>query len=355
MTTVKEYIKTLLKLAINNNPKVLEVIRNSKAVVQNFDPNQPRVPKGNPNGGQFAGSNKSHYASYNDFVNEFSDYIEDVPEDYEISDVEEALKDLGVSENQPKIIKTPIEEVELRADRVEHIINGGGDGHLPDKTRYKCVNKMLATLERPNIIVGYDNGNKGYYKVFKGGNKNKNQVVSIHKDKNGDFVYTAMPSDKGSNYFIKQINKGNILYKKAAGTQKNAAVNNIITDIQEDFNPMFKNNETHNNKEQDMALLDELKKLITKVENDKGEDMDKEKAKNEKVDKRKLIDEVAGMMKSAGADDELIRTAIGKMEKIAYDKSEAGTADNACEEVKNKITKSLTLNQEQLKKYSNII
>ena len=59
-----------------------------------------------------------------------------------------------------------------------------------------------------------------------------------------------------------------------------------------------------------MALLDELKKLITKVENDKGEDMDdKEKVENEKVDKRKLIDEVAGIMKSAGADDEKIRTA----------------------------------------------
>ncbi len=181
---------------------------------------------------------------------------------------------------------------------------------MPDKTRYKCINKMLATLERPNIIVGYDNGNKGYYKVFKGENKNKNQIVSIHKDENGDFVYTAMPSDKGSNYFIKQINKGNILYKKAAGTQKNAAVNNIITDNRENFNPDIKNN-VQNDKEQDMALLDELKKLITKVENDKGEDMDdnKEKIENEKVDKRKLIDEVAGIMKSAGADDEKIRTA----------------------------------------------
>ena len=180
---------------------------------------------------------------------------------------------------------------------------------MPDKTRYKCINKMLATLERPNIIVGYDNGNKGYYKVFKGENKNKNQIVSIHKDENGDFVYTAMPSDKGSNYFIKQINKGNILYKKAAGTQKNAAVNNIITDNRENFNPDVKNN-VQNNKEQDMALLDELKKLITKVENDKGEDMDDEKKiENEKVDKRKLIDEVAGIMKSAGADDEKIRTA----------------------------------------------
>ena len=82
-----------------------------------------------------------------------------------------------------------------------------------------------------------------------------------------------------------------------------------------------------------MALLDELKKLITKVENDKGEDMDdKEKVENEKVDKRKLIDEVAGIMKSAGADDEKIRTAIAKMEKLAYDKSEAGTADNEKED-----------------------
>lgn len=58
----------------------------------------------------------------------------------------------------------------------------------------------------------------------------------------------------------------------------------------------------------------------------------KEKVENEDVDKRKLIDEVAGIMKSAGCDDEAIRTAIGKMEKIGYDKSEAGTADNEDEE-----------------------
>ena len=99
----------------------------------------------------------------------------------------------------------------------------------------------------------------------------------------------------------------------------------------EDFNPDIKNN-VQNNKEQDMALIDELKKLITKVENDKGEDMDENEVKNEKVDKRKLIDEVAGIMKSAGADDEKIRTAIAKMEKLAYDKSEAGTADNEKED-----------------------
>ena len=44
--------------------------------------------------------------------------------------------------------------------------------------------------------------------------------------------------------------------------------NIIITDNREDFNSDIKNN-VQNNKEQDMALLDELKKLITKVENDK--------------------------------------------------------------------------------------
>ena len=65
-----------------------------------------------------------------------------------------------------------------------------------------------------------------------------------------------------------------------------------------------------------MALLDKVKNLISQVENEA-----------EKTDKRKLIDEVAGMMKSAGCDDEVIRTAIAKMEKIGYDESEAGKAD----------------------------
>lgn len=81
----------------------------------------------------------------------------------------------------------------------------------------------------------------------------------------------------------------------------------------------------NNNKEQTMALLEDLKKLITKVENDKGDD-DME-IKNEKVDKRKLIDEVAGMMNEAGCSQEIIRTAVEKMEKIGYNDSEK-SADN---------------------------
>lgn len=68
---------------------------------------------------------------------------------------------------------------------------------------------------------------------------------------------------------------------------------------------------------------------LMKAKNEEEKKDEKEpKAENEDVDKRKLIDEVAGMMKSAGCDDEVIRTAIAKMEKIGYDKSEAKTADN---------------------------
>ena len=93
-------------------------------------------------------------------------------------------------------------------------------------------------------------------------------------------------------------------------------------------NYILKKNKANNDKETEMALLEELKKLITKVENDKGDDMDdKEKIENEKVDKRKLIDEVGGILKGK-VDDEIIRTIIGKLEKVAYDESEAGKADN---------------------------
>lgn len=85
----------------------------------------------------------------------------------------------------------------------------------------------------------------------------------------------------------------------------------------------------NNSKEHDMALIEELKKLITKVENDKGENM----VNNEKEDKRKLIDEVGGILKGK-VDDEIIRTIIKKMEEASYNKSEAGTADNEKEEDK---------------------
>ncbi len=50
-------------------------------------------------------------------------------------------------------------------------------------------------------------------------------------------------------------------------------------------------------------------------------------SKDEEVDKRKLIDEIGGILKGK-VDDELIRTIMGKAEKLAYNESEAGSADD---------------------------
>ena len=186
----------------------------------------------------------------------------------------------------------------------------------------------------PEVIYGYDDVS------FTGKNKIGRETITYKKSFNdGTIMYVEEIRDKRKTLTI------NTMYKyKNTGNPRTFVDNNnplsnasiyIITDIQEDFNPDI--NKVHNNKEQDMALIDELKKLITKVENEKpeGENMDDDKKiENEKVDKRKLIDEVAGIMKSAGADDEKIRTAIAKMEKLAYDKSEAGTADNEKEDDK---------------------
>ena len=46
-----------------------------------------------------------------------------------------------------------------------------------------------------------------------------------------------------------------------------------------------------------------------------------------KVDKRKLIDEVGGILKGK-VDDEIIRTVMKKMEEASYNKSESGEADD---------------------------
>lgn len=66
-----------------------------------------------------------------------------------------------------------------------------------------------------------------------------------------------------------------------------------------------------------MSLLEKITDLISQVNNEA-----------EKEDKRKGIDEIGGILKSAGVDDEIIRTVIKKCEELSYEESEAGTADN---------------------------
>lgn len=147
--------------------------------------------------------------------------------------------------------------------------------------------------------------NKKYNDLFKNFDlKFGGETEPVFAYKGKDIVGVVMPIYAREQSYSKTVN------------------NEIEEELTEDKNQLKL--KIDNSKEQEM-LLDELKKLIFKVENSKEND---EMIDNEKVDKRKLIDEVAGIMKSAGCDDEDIRMAIGKMEKIGYDKSEDGSADN---------------------------
>ena len=125
-------------------------------------------------------------------------------------------------------------------------------------------------------------------------------------------------------------------------------VTNSITHNQTDFNPDVTINkavnkyqkvydyirntegEPMNNETKTIfsQLMDALKaRNEAEDEKEKEKEKQKETAANEDVDKRKLIDEVGGILKGK-VDEEVWRTVIGKLEKVAYDKSEAGTADN---------------------------
>lgn len=83
-------------------------------------------------------------------------------------------------------------------------------------------------------------------------------------------------------------------------------------------------------KHEDNEDVRTIAKLAEKLAYEKSEDgtADNE-CKVENEDKRKLIDEIGGILKGK-VDDEIIRTVMKKAEELAYEKSEAGTADNKC-------------------------
>jgi len=135
-------------------------------------------------------------------------------------------------------------------------------------------------------------------------------------------------------YNVHEINKTSVRSESKNSINTIGSSKNIINDVKEKCNPIRVKKE----EEREMALLEELKKLVASVENAKEvEDDDCNKVENEHVDKRELIDEVGGILKDK-VDDEIIRTIIGKMEKLAYDKSEAkdDKADNEKDEEKAK-------------------
>lgn len=101
----------------------------------------------------------------------------------------------------------------------------------------------------------------------------------------------------------------------------------LIQDLNDFKMDIYKNVSAKNSKgDLMMSVLNELESFVKGVIKN-ANDEDKKEIKNEKVDKRELIEEVGGMLKGK-VDDEIIKTVIKKMEEASYDESEAGSADN---------------------------
>lgn len=102
------------------------------------------------------------------------------------------------------------------------------------------------------------------------------------------------------------------------------------------------NSKDNDIKEYKMKVLEDLKNFIQDVvKNEKDEEMT---VKNE--DKRKLIDEIGGILKDK-VDDEIIRTVIKKAEELSYEPSEDKKADN--EDDKEKEAKNKCKNEDDEK------
>lgn len=190
----------------------------------------------------------------------------------------------------------------------------------PDAPTEKIVDRLVKDFpalqnHRQEIIDKVNEHKKEHYAdyddvAFEILSKTGEFGKSDTKDKHG------FKKDKDSGYYMKDLPE----------SERGVLLDTINTNLKS-INIL--KSKTDNSKEQDMTLLEEIKKLITKVENEKGEqDMDeKEKVDNEQVDKRKLIDEVGGMLKNK-VDEELWRTIIGKLEKLSYNGSEDSKTDN---------------------------
>lgn len=150
--------------------------------------------------------------------------------------------------------------------------------------------------------------NKKYNDLFKNFDlKFGGETEPVFAYKGKDIVGVVMPINAREQSYSKTVN------------------NEIEEELTEDKNQLKL--KIDNSKEQDMALIEELKKLITKVENTKGEkDMEIE---NEKVDKRDIIRQIMAIAGKEEASED-VKTIAKLAEKLAYDKSEAGTADNKC-------------------------
>lgn len=141
---------------------------------------------------------------------------------------------------------------------------------------------------------------------------------SLKKSDNPDYDFIAM--DYTGNH-IALVDRGRC--------GSNVRVLNSKINKQEDLMP--------NKKVKNEAILKvngkeiDLEKFFEEeAKEEVGGEAPHEESISQNEDKRKLIDEIGGILKTAGVDEEVIRTVMQKAEELSYEPSETSEADNEC-------------------------
>ena len=152
-----------------------------------------------------------------------------------------------------------------------------------------------------------DDNNYSYSKEYKDGT-----VVSVHSEKN---------DDSGKFYIADIVDKNGNMSQKEYHYQ---GIEDVFNKLNKEYEKSKPEQAGKNKGTQDS--------MEYKTIQGEGKMADKKEKVAIDEDKRKLIDEIGGILKDEGLDDEIIRTVIGKAEKIAYNKSEAGDDGEEVEE-----------------------
>lgn len=210
-------------------------------------------------------------------------------------------------------------------------------------------------VENDKWVTKYDKEGEPYH-VNIDDTDDKEEKKSDTKDKQSnskgdlDIKKTTVKMKSGKEKEIEYVDSVPEGYKKLEGAMTAPLgytwYHNGKSIIDKERKTILVKDKVNNSKETEMALIEELKKLITKVENTKGEkDMEIE---NEKVDKRDIIRQIMAIAGKEEASED-VKTIAKLAEKLAYDKSEAGTADNKCKNKEEKDEKEVEEVKEEIK------
>lgn len=248
--------------------------------------------------------------------------------DMDVSGVRHSIKEHG--DEKKEALRGQIAITDEDYNKIPEIIY--------DYDEIDFTGKNKTGLETITYKKSFPDGTIAYVEEIRTGKKTLTINTMYKHKKTGNPRTSAKNSNPLSNASIYIIPHSKINFNP------NVTINKAVNKYQKVYDyirntegePM--DNETKTIFSQLMDALKARNEAEDEKEKEKAKEKQEETAANEDTDKRKLIDEVGGILKGK-VDEEIWRTIIGKLEKVAYDKSEAGTADNG-KSAKNEDTES---------------